>query len=571
MPPLSPQDLIRDWRQRFLLWILRAYLGFASIAAVAGIGLALTQGAWGIVFFDVGAWLFAIVLAVLPDQFRRLKIAGVLATTYGVGLFFTLGFGPFAAGPFWLFAGPMIAGALLGWRSAAASLALLIATLGGIGVLLDGGRLDWPTEFGVGLWIVISGSLIALSGMLAVSVAMLLDGLEHAHRERERESEAREQLEEHLRHAQKMEAVGRLAGGVAHDFNNLLTVVMGFTELAMSDLEETGSTYHDLSEVTRIVDRGRRLTGQLLAFTRSDASAPRIVDLNLAITEADRLIEQLAGPDVRVELHLAPAPCYALVDPDSLSQILANATVNAKDAMREGGSLSIETKPISMDEGDGVAPGDYTLVSISDDGEGISEEIVDKVFDPFFTTKDEGKGTGLGLSTCWAIAEQAGGALRIRSEPGRGTSLDLYLPKAPAPTTSDSQPSVPAPSAGQEKILVVEDQRPVREAIARTLQAQGYEVIEASDAEAALTILRESAREVDLLLTDVIMPGTDGHELVQRAEEIHPGLPTLFVSGYSGQVLAERGLLREGISLLKKPFSMTDLATRVRQVIDEAN
>ena len=328
-PRTASEDPVGGWRQRLLRWILWAYVGLGAVAAAAGIGLAVIEGVWGIVAVDVGAWLTAVALALLPGRYHAPKIGGALAITYGSGVFFTLSFGPFAAGPLWLFATPMMTGALIGWRAAVGALGVLTATLIGTGVLLDRGVIAWPHEIGLGEWVVISGSLLALSGMISVSVALLLEGIERAHRAREVEAQARERLEEQLRNAQKMEAVGRLAGGIAHDFNNLMLAVMGFTELAMDNLEEDAPSLDDLREIAKAVDRGRGLTSQLLAFSRQNVATPRTIDLNGFIREADRLLEQFAGDQVRVEVRLSPTPCWVRIDPDALSQIFVNATVNA--------------------------------------------------------------------------------------------------------------------------------------------------------------------------------------------------------------------------------------------------
>jgi signal transduction histidine kinase len=462
-PPSPSKDMVEIWRRRILAGMVWAYFGLGTVACVFGVGLALIERLWSVVAFDLAAWLSSLALAVCPTRFYRLKASGVIVVTYCVGLYFTYRFGPFAAGPFWLFAGPMITGALFGWRAATASLGLLVATLAGIGTLLAQGELSWPGEVGLGIWAVISSSLLALSGMISVSVGVLLDGIEQANKEREDAISARKLLEQQLRHSQKMEAVGRLAGGIAHDFNNLLVAILGFTELAIMKLQGDSAATADLAEVTKAVTKGTRLTQQLLSFTRKDAVNPRIIDLNDTIREADRLLEQLSGKTVEIQTRLSPEPCTVKIDPDAFSQILVNATLNARDAMQDGGSLTLETSRIEvspgLDQPSGLAmePGVYVRVSVSDTGEGISADDLEKIFEPFFTTKPPGKGTGLGLSTCWAITNQAGGYVQMQSEPGLGTTLQVYLPESSPPADDSQSEGAASPKRARGTTLLAQE------------------------------------------------------------------------------------------------------------------
>ena len=554
-------DPIHDWRESLLRWTLYAYVGLGAVAAIAGIWIAITERFWSIVVFDTAAWFGALALALLPARFHGLKVGGALAITYSIGVFFTVGFGPFAAGPLWLFVGPMMTGALLGWRPAVAALGVLLVTLLTIGVLLDRGSIVWPGEVGVDQWIIISGSLLALSGIASVSIGLLLEGIERAHRAREQALRAREQLEEQLRNAQKMEAVGRLAGGIAHRFNNLLLAVMGFNELAMEGLDEDHEALEDLREIAKAVDRGRGLSAQLRAFTREGVTTPQIISLNDFILDAEPLVDQFAGDDIRVALELASTPFHVRIEPDAFRQVLVHATVNAREAMPRGGLLRIRTALEQVppeSEGTGaheLRPGEYVRVSIEDTGRGIPAAELSKLFEPFFTTKSSNDASGLGLSTCWAIAQQANGHLRVRSEVDQGTTLELLLPTQPAPLAAAPDPSAPGTDRGHEAVLIVDDDEQVRRTLARSLRSRGYQVLTAGDAEEALSVIRAGDTRVDLLLTDVMMPGLTGSELARRAREIRPALLTLFVSGYSGEALSEQDILPAAVALLRKPFS----------------
>ena len=570
----SSSPAVDVWRSRILSRVTWAYLGFSTLACIVGIWVAIQHALWSVVVFDACAWLTGIGLVLCPTRFYRFKSTGLIAMTYCVGLYFTYRFGPFAAGPFWLFAAPMLSGALLGWRTALATLGLVVVSLAGFGALLVRGWLDWPSAIDAERWFVISGNLVALSGLLSVSIGVLLDGVAQANREREDAVEARELLEQQLRHSQKMEAVGRLAGGIAHDFNNLLVAISGFTEFAIESLKDNASALADLSEVTKTVARGKGLTEQLLTFSRKNASAPQNIDINNRIEDANRLIEQLSGEGIQVHTKLSTERCTATIDPDSFIQILVNTTLNSRDAMQGGGDLRIETARIEVDpaspnsRGLEMEPGDYVMMSVSDTGCGIAGTALELIFEPFFTTKKTGEGTGLGLSTCWAIAKQADGYVNMLSELGRGSTFELYLPLSLSAAMEPAQSRVTSADSGDETILVVEDDEQVRRMLSRTLRAKGYRVFEASHAEEALALAEDAQSTFDLLVTDVIMPGHNGRELALMVAELNPEIAVLYVSGYSGEALTQRGILDADVMLLKKPFQLDVLVQEVRAILD---
>ena len=569
---LAHVDAVAIWRRRILSAVAWSYLGLGAIAAAVGIGVAIAHEIWSIVVFDTTALLAGAGLALCPERFYRFKSISLIVLTYTIGGYFSYHFGPFAAGPLWLFAGPMLSGALFGWRAALGSIGFLMVVLVAIGTLLANGSLNWPGELSVGSWFVISGSLVALSGLLSVSIGVLLDGVAQANREREAAIETRELLEQQLRHSQKMEAVGRLAGGIAHDFNNLMVAISGFTELAMDTLEHDSPAAADLSEVMDTVTRAKGLTAQLLTFSRKNALAPKRIDINDSIRDARRLLEQLSGQNIRLHTKLCTEPCSTKIDPDSLIQILVNATTNAADAMKEGGELSIETSRIQIDGGSSsldeleMEPGEYVVVSVTDTGSGIAEDTLDRIFEPFFTTKKTGEGTGLGLSTSWAVVNQVGGYIHMTSELGRGSTLECFFHFTPWVAPKIDQARVKSPSRGNERILVVEDDEQVRRLLIRSLRAKGYEVLHASHAKDALALAQQP--HIDLLVADVIMPGQNGRELAAKVAKLHPKIAVLYVSDYSDDILTQQGILNDGLRLLKKPFQLDVFLKLIREILD---
>ena len=434
---------ISVWRKRILSIVAWSFLGLGGIDAIVSIGVALSAELWSIVAFDAIILLIGAGLALCPDRFYRFKSNAIIVLTYVVGGYLSYNFGPFASGPLWLFAAPMLSGALNGWRAALGSIGLLIIVLVAIGVLLANGLLNWPGELVIGGWILISASLVALSGVLSISIGLLLEGVDQAIREREVAIEASDLLEMQLRHSHKMEAIGTLAGGIAHDFNNLLNVISGFTEFAIDTLEDDPpAAISDLSEVMVTVTRAKSLTDQLLTFSHKGPANHDRIDINDSIRNAIRLLELAARDDILLDIKLCSEVCGTRIDPDSLIQILLNAITNAAYAMPEGGVIRIETSRVPVDEssaklnGHKMEPGEYVVVSVTDTGSGIPQKILEEVFEPFFTTKKMGEGTGLGLSTTWAVVNQVGGYVNLKSELDHGTTLECFFHfiEGPAPT-----------------------------------------------------------------------------------------------------------------------------------------
>jgi PAS domain S-box-containing protein len=380
-------------------------------------------------------------------------------------------------------------------------------------------------------------------------------------------------LEAQFRQAQKMEAVGRLAGGVAHDFNNMLGVILGYTDLALKRLNVQEPLYQDLQEVNNAARRSADLTRQLLAFSRKQIVTPRAINLNEAVTQQQKMLTRLIGEDIHLKFIPVQDLWNTRLDSSQVDQILANLAVNARDAIAGVGIVTIETANVTLDESYAqlyryATPGDYVLLAVSDSGSGMDGEILERIFEPFFTTKGEGRGTGLGLSTVYGIVKQNGGLIQAYSEPGRGTTFKVYFPRFLGEAVPVEQVKE-TPLSGSETVLIVEDEPQILLLAKRMLEHCGYKTMGAGSPGEALLLLEKHRGPLHLLLTDVIMPNMTGRELKGRVEALHPGIKTLFMSGYTAEVIAQRGLLDEGLTFIQKPFSVQDLAGKVRRVLDE--
>ncbi len=385
----------------------------------------------------------------------------------------------------------------------------------------------------------------------------------------------RKRLEAQLLQAQKMEAVGRLAGGVAHDFNNMLTVIAGCSEFLFNSLEGREQLRHEVEEIQKVAERAAALTRQLLSFSRKQVLKPRILDLNAVAANIDKMLLRIIGEDIHLVTHLEPQLGLVKADPMQIDQVILNLAVNSRDAMPEGGSLTIETANVRVDEADGggpadIPPGSYSLLTISDTGTGIAPEAQAHIFEPFFTTKDSDKGTGLGLSTVYGIITQSGGHIRLCSDPGRGATFKIYLPQVEAAPSPEAAAPLPRPVSlhGSETIMLVEDEELVRKVTSRILERYGYNVVPAQDGPEALRRAEDCGASLDLLLTDVTMPGMSGRELADHLVARHPRLKVLYMSGYTENVLGDHGTSNPEINFLQKPFKHTELALKMREVLE---
>ncbi len=381
-------------------------------------------------------------------------------------------------------------------------------------------------------------------------------------------------LEAQVRHTQKMEAIGKLAGGVAHDFNNLTSAILCYTEYIRKQTPAGTPQADALSEIHRCADRAASLAGQLLAFSRKAVIRPEPVNLNSLIQEVEKMLHRLIGADI--ELITAPDPSIGQVmaDPTQLEQVIMNLVVNARDAMPRGGVLIMETQNLELTEAYAddqveVEPGHYVVLTVSDNGQGMDEETAGHAFEPFYTTKEVGKGTGLGLATVYGIVKQSGGHIGLESDLGRGTTFKIYLPmiEDTSVQASAEQPAAPPPR-GQETLLLVEDEPSLRKITRIILESCGYTVLEAQDGQTALRVAQQHPSPIDLLVTDVVMPKLNGHQLAQELAQTRPGMKVLYLSGYTDDAIIRYGVMHTDTPFLPKPFTPDSIAQKIREVLD---
>jgi PAS domain S-box-containing protein len=409
---------------------------------------------------------------------------------------------------------------------------------------------------------IVSSPILNASGEVTAAIEMVEDITETL------------SLESQLQQAQKLESIGRLAGGVAHDFNNMLGVILGHTELAMGEVDPTQTLFAALQEIRKAAEHSADLTRQLLAFARKQTVAPRVLDLNETVEGMQRMLRRLIGEDIDLAWLPGKNLWPVKVDPSQIDQILANLCVNARDAIAGVGKVSIEMGNATFDEAycddhPGFIPGDFVMLAVSDDGHGMDKDTLDKIFEPFFTTKGIGRGTGLGLATVYGTVKQNNGFINVYSEPGHGTTFKIYLPRHAAKTEQMRKESPAAPVAqGHETILLVEDELAILNMTRQMLERFGYRVLSASTPSEAIRVAKEHAGEIHLLIADVVMPEMNGRDLAENLISLYPGLRRLFMSGYTANVIAHHGVLDEGIHFIQKPFSMQALAAKVREVLD---
>jgi len=385
-------------------------------------------------------------------------------------------------------------------------------------------------------------------------------------------------LEQKLRHSQKMEAVGQLAGGIAHDFNNLLTTIISYSDLLLSALDERDPRRADVEEIHRAGDRAAGLTRQLLAYSRRQVLQPKVLDLNAVVNGAEKLVRRLIGEDIRVVTRLSPTLGPVRADPGQIEQVILNLAVNARDAMPEGGTLTLATQDRTLDpttvtftaEHSMLGPEPYVELTVTDTGVGMDAVTRARVFEPFFTTKDVGKGTGLGLSTVYGIVKQSGGYIWVESAPGRGASFHVALPRVAVGPAGPDPATLPTPRAGSgsETILIAEDEPGVRAAARTILKRLGYRVLDAENGDAALRVASKHPAPIDLLLTDVVMPGMNGRTLADQLSRLRPGLCVLYMSGYPNHAIVQQGVLEPGLAFVAKPFTPRALGEKVRETLD---
>ena len=415
----------------------------------------------------------------------------------------------------------------------------------------------------------------------AVEVDMLLHRIRYADKQAAlivpQDGTRRKQLEDQLRQAQKMEAVGMLAGGIAHDFNNLLTIINGYSQMLLGNLPEDDENRTSVEQIMKAGERAAELTRQLLTFSRRQVVRPKVLDLNAIVAGTAVMLRRLIGEHIELRIVAGPDLGRVHADPGQLEQVILNLAVNSRDAMPRGGTLILETHNVELDEEyaaqrNTLKPGRHVMLAVTDSGIGMDAQTRSHLFEPFFTTKAQGHGTGLGLSTVYGIIKQSGGDIVVYSEPGHGTCVKIYFPAVNEVVTEDAAENRQSKAmAGSETILIVEDEEAVRKLVRRTLEKQGYQLLVAASGMEALDLLRHHEGPVHLVITDVIMPQMGGRQLAQELQAARPEIQVLFISGYTESSIVHRGGLRKAEAFLQKPFTPLSLARRVREMLDRAD
>jgi len=433
------------------------------------------------------------------------------------------------------------------------------------GTRLDNVEVRWKRKDGSAITVRLSGRVVNSPAETAEVVEIIAEDITE-----------RRVLENQFRQAQKMEAVGRLAGGVAHDFNNLLMVISGYTEVLLEHTRKSNPLYPKIEAIHQATDRATTLTRQLLAFSRKQLLELKVVDLNVIVEDMERLLRPLIGENIELQTQLARDLGRTRADAGQIEQVIMNLAVNSKDAMPNGGKITIQSGNAQLRHDDlgreysYIKPGEYVVLSVSDTGHGMDKETQLRIFEPFFTTKEKGKGTGLGLSTVYGIIKQSGGYVLVESELQRGTTFRIYLPRvedALEPVNATGASS--SQNGGSETVLLVEDEESVRQLVRETLESKGYKVLEADHGESALHIVSRHSGKIDMLITDVVMPGMSGRELSAQLCSSYPHTKVLYLSGYTEDAIAHEGVLESGTAFLQKPFTLQMLARKVREVLDE--
>ncbi len=589
---IDTNETIIKWRKLIFVGIFTSFLVFAIIPYIISSYSAVQDKLWANFFIYSANYIVVAFIVFFRQIPFKIRVFSGLLVFYSLALIALITLGPIGSGKLYLLSLSIIATLLLGVRYGIFTTLINALTLLLVGFFAANGGLIWAAgnPSVIRVYVITSATFIFLNFTITISLAALVHALEKkiiaseriaykltiANDELLQNQGKRKKLEAQLIQAQKMESVGRLAGGVAHDYNNISSIIIGYSELALEKIEQSDPLHDDLMEISTAAKRSTNITRQLLAFARQQTIAPKVLDLNDTLESMLKMLRRLIGEDIDLAWLPGSEVWPVKMDPSQVDQILANLCVNARDAIADVGKVTIETENIYFDKAycqdhAGFVPGEYVLLAVSDDGSGMAPETMNKIFEPFFTTKGLGKGTGLGLATVYGIVKQNAGFINVYSEPDKGTSIKVYLPRhIGQAAVEQGKDSIEIPlSLGSEVVLLVEDDVPILKLGKRILEDLGYVVLPANGPEEAIKLAEKHAGKIHLLITDVVMPGMNGRDLSKQLQEFYPKLKVLFMSGYTASIIAHRGVLEDGVSFISKPFSKKDVAVKARGVLAE--
>ncbi len=610
LPPVGAAEDLDSWRDRLLDSLMKMLTPLGILPLIPSLILSVQARTWWIAGLHTGVFVVLMFVAFSPWVSSRIRGLTLVAMLYLLGITVLLTSSRIGAATVWMVFASILATVLFDRAGLIVSSAFNLLVVAGvtalvsyIGAVVIEGLVDLSEWLGTAsslvfvafacsilVWGAVFGLRAAMGssrdayhaledshGQLRLAHASLeteTEALLAAEAERRAQSEMREKLEVQLRESQKMEAVGRLAGGIAHDFNNMLTAILGFADLTRERLEHDDQACADVDEIRRAAERAQIMTRQLLALSRRQITQPQAIQLAQYVGDWRPVIAQLVGASVELQLDLAEDGWSVLIDPGQLDQIVLNLVVNARDAMPDGGRLILKTSNAMLTSSphrvlaDGrTISGQHALLTVRDTGRGMTPDVKERIFEPFFTTKAHGAGTGLGLATVYGIVAQHGGFIDVESEVDEGTEMRVHLPRTDALTAPEARDLPPGPAVAMGNLLLVEDEDNVRRLALRVLEKAGYRVLEAGSPAEAIALLEAGDYTLDLLVTDVVLPGMNGKQLYERLILDRPGLRVLYMSGYAEDAIARQGSLPPGTDLLEKPFHPSTLTDRVASAL----